>query len=170
MHPILSALGVSKIPLGTTENEILKKVLNDHLFNQRAMELMIVQFGETVAKQMHPVEVTALLKRTGAIAPPAPTVKWEFVDMDQQTGSGVYSYCIRATFRSEVRNFPGPQPRPEVRDLRNGHHDVSLSPLTKKMVSECLAGIQWAHGGIVDRPPQEILWLFENRALSTVQQ
>ena len=169
MHPILTALGVSKIPVGTAENDILKKVLNDHLFAQRAQELMIQHFGETVARQMHPVEVAALLKRVGAVAPPPPTVKWEFMDMDEQLGSGVYAYFMKATLGPEVRNFPGPQPWVKHEKNAQGKTFDTLMPVTKETVRQSIEKIKWETGTTVFRPPQELLWAFENRALATVR-
>ena len=102
MHPILKALGVTKLPITHSENDILKKFHADNLVLLRAQQLMVEQFGETVAKQMHPSEREAFLKRAGAIASEKSRVEFNVTTLPY-SGAAV----IRAVFNNTETYFNG---------------------------------------------------------------
>lgn len=65
---------------GQTGDEILKKILADHLVCQRAQELMVAYFSAAAISEMHPAERAALIKRCSPPpAPPKPVhlVSWQ---------------------------------------------------------------------------------------------
>ena len=67
MNPIIAALGIETFQ--GSEEELLKKILNDNLVALRAQELMVQHWAEAAIRKMHPVERQALIKR---VVPPPP--------------------------------------------------------------------------------------------------
>lgn len=69
---ILEALGIENWPAPDSE----KKLLNDALVQQRALELVFRDYAPEVIQNMHPVERAACLKRIGPLPKPTYLVSW----------------------------------------------------------------------------------------------
>jgi hypothetical protein len=84
---ILSALGVQTLPPGVAPQDVIAKVLGDHLVRERCFTRLVERECPDVLREcFHPIELAALRKKSGAeVVRPKFTIQWA-LDEDFQTG------------------------------------------------------------------------------------
>lgn len=166
---ITKALGLPDLPPAQFERA-RKAILEDNFFYTRCLSTLVLGVAGKVAASLHPLEQQRMRNIAGFSTQERGKATWGIVENIKNGVAALKASCPAC---KQDMNFMQPAPWSEeipydrgsgIRGTTTKWHDVTAAD-----VKAAIQNIQWQHCGHMEKPPADLLLVWEERLMGRVR-
>jgi hypothetical protein len=165
---ITKALGLPDLPPAQFERA-RKLILEDNFFYSRCLSTLVLGVAGRVAESLHPLERERMRRISGVAMLARGTAAWGIVDNELNGKFKLKASC--AVCKQDV-SFTPPEAWREHKYVDRGNGDIwdnfKDHPVTKDDIKANLEGLRWNHCGHLEKPPADILLVWQDRLAALI--